>query len=144
MPVISIEIDLAARAAYLDSYKAAAGAVVETRLRDILNTNYASNAFTELVFQHRAVQAFAWINDPDRDANISRYPLIQSGIPSYGETRQQVAETYIQSNNLVSGMVHALYEDHRHLVHEYIPAQTDKISIDALVASFLASHPIWD
>ncbi len=143
MPVVYVDIDASARAAYLELYKAEAIATVNARVQAVLSTNYARNAFLELVYQHRAVQAFAYLADPDRDANIARYPLIESGIGSYGLTRQQVAESYIGYNNGVSRDVVALYEDHRHTVLEAIPAQDSKTHIDTLVAAFLARNSIW-
>lgn len=143
MPVVHVPIDLAAREAYLDAYKAEAIAAVNTRVQDVMRTNYPDNAFIETVYQHRAVQAFAYLADPDGDAHIARYPLIPSGIPSYGATRAEVAESYIAFNNQVSADLVALYEDRRHVVNELIPAQTDKPQIDTLRDAFLASHPIW-
>lgn len=138
MPVIDVNIDTAARAAYLDVYKAAAIATVNDRVSQVINDNFARTGFLELVYQHRAVQAFTYLADADRDANIARYPLIESGIGSYGLTRQQVAESYIGYNNSLSAQIVALYEDHRHLVNEQIPAQDSKTHIDTLVAAFLA------
>lgn len=138
MPLVYVDIDTAARAAYLETYKAEAIATVNTRVSQVINDNFARTGFLELVYQHRAVQAFAYLADPDRDANIARYPLIEFGIGSYGLTRQQVAESYIGYNNSLSAQIVALYEDHRHLVNEQIPAQDSKTHIDTLVAAFLA------
>lgn len=143
MPVVFVSIDAAARATYLEIYKAEAIDAVDAHIEKILAVNFDRTTFVETVYQHRAVQAFAYLNDPDRDDNIARYPLIATGIPSYGATRLDVANAYIEFNNSISVALISLYEDHRHVVNEHIPAQVDKPQIDTLRDAFIASHPIW-
>ncbi len=99
MPAVHVPLDGAARAVYLAAYKAEAIAVVDARLAEVRDTGHARAAFVGLVYQHRAMQAFAFFADPDRDANIARYPLVEAGMPSHGATRQQVAESYVGYNN---------------------------------------------
>ncbi len=142
MPVIDVNIDTAARAAYLEAYKSAAIATVNGHMTEVIRGNFATNGFIELVYQHRAVQGFAYLADADRDANIARYPLIDSGLGAYGTTRQEVAEAYIGYNNLVSYAVVKLYEDHFSVVHSEIPPQTEKHAVDTLVNAFIGRNPL--
>jgi len=142
MPAIDVNIDTAARAAYLEVYKAAAITAVNAHMAEVIRGNFATNGFVELVYQHRAVQAFAWLADADRDANIARYPLIESGLGPYGATRQEVAEAYIGYNNVISYMVVKLYEDHFTTVHSEIPWKTEKQDIDAAVSDFRRRNPL--
>lgn len=143
MQVVSVIIDQDARDAYLAVYKQRGVDRVNAHLKAVWEGNYARNAFLEMVYQHRAMQGFAYLNDPNRDANIARYPLVETGIPSYGATRAEVAESYIVYSNQMSADIASLYEDWRHAVNETIPAQPDKPQVDTLVAAFISSHPIW-
>ena len=139
MPVVHVPLGGAARAAWLAAYKAEAIAVVAARLAEVRDTNYARAAFVGLVYQHRAMQAFAFLADPDRDANIARYPPVAAGIPSHGATRRQVAENHIRYNNAFPAGSSRFPADRRHVVNAYVPARIDTPR-DALPAS----QPIRD
>lgn len=141
MPTVYVNVDWAARAAYLTEYKNAAIATLDARVKAIWDANITNKPWLEMTYQHRAVQAFAYLADPNGDANIARYPLIPQGIPNYGATRTEVAEGYIEYNNQISADLVSLYEDHR-LAVEAIPGEPDKPQVDTIVTAFLATHPI--
>ena len=141
MPIVNVNVDWDAREEYLNTYKARAVALLDAHVKAYWDVFITNKPWLEMAFQHRAIQAFAYLSDPNGDANIARYPLIDFGIPSYGTTRTEVAEGYISYNNSISNDIVYLYEDHRQAV-EAIPLQPDKPQIDYVVQTFIDTHAI--
>ena len=141
MPIVYVEIDEAARQAYLAVYQQQAIARVDAHARAIWAQYLTVEPWLEMVYLHRAVQGYAYLNDPAAEDHLDRYPVVASGVPSYGATRPEVAAAYVQHSNQISVTIAGVYEAHRHTVNA-IPGQLDKPQIDALVNGFIGGNPL--
>lgn len=142
MPIVSVPMNMEARAAYLDVYKADAIETVNAHMRAIWDRYQRAEPWVQMVYLHRAVEGYAYLNDPDRAENLlTRYPTVARGIPSYGANHDAVAAAYVEFNNQYTAVLVADYEDHRHTI-EGIPAQVDKPQVDTLVNAFVIGHPV--
>ena len=141
MPIVYVEIDEAARQAYLAVYQQQAIARVDAHARAIWAQILTVEPWREMVYLHRAVQGYAYLNDPAAEDHLDRYPVVVSGVPNYGATRAEVAEAYIQHSNLVSVTIAGVYEARRMTV-EAIPGQLDKPQVDALANGFIGGNPL--
>ena len=137
MPILTVYADFPARDAYLLVYKQEAIDTVNQRTRDFWAAFTNGTPWVEMVQQHRAMQAYAYLNDPDAESHLPRYGLIVAGVPSYGANHTEVAEQYISETQYLSSTINDLYEDRRHAVVEHIPAQSDKPQVDTVVNTFL-------
>ena len=141
MPVVYIEIDQDARAAYLVRYQQEGIARVNDHARALWAQFMVTEPWIEMVYLHRAVQGFAYLNDPAAEDHLDLYPVVVSGIPNYGATRAEVAAAYVQHSNQISVTIDGLYETRR-LTVEAIPGQVDKPQVDALVNGFIGGNPL--
>lgn len=141
MPVVYVSVDQSARAAYLDVYKQNAVGLIDAHMSKLWANISTDRPWEEMVFSHRATQAYAYLIDPGAEANIERYPAISAGMGFYGTTHTEVAESYLYYFKLKSESMRTTFESYR-LTLEQIPGKTDKPQVDVLVTSFIASHPV--
>ena len=141
MPVIDVLVDEAARAAYLVQYQQEGIARVNDHARALWAQFMVTEPWIEMVYLHRAVQGFAYLNDPAAEDHLDLYPVVVSGIPNYGATRPEVAAAYVHHSNQISVTIARLYESRRLTVNA-IPGQLDKPQVDALVNGFIGGNPL--
>lgn len=141
MPVIDVLVDEAARTAYLVQYQQEGIARVNDHARALWAQFMVTEPWIEMVYLHRAVQGFAYLNDPAAEDHLDRYPVVVSGIPNYGATRAEVAAAYVHHSNQISVTIAGLYESRRLTVNA-IPGQLDKPQVDALVNGFVGGNPL--
>lgn len=145
MPIITVPMDPAARAAYLEVYRAEAVGIIDTHMRAMWDGFQSGEPWIAMVYLHRAVQGYAYLNDPDADSHIdSRYPTVKSGVPNYGATYAEVAQGYVTINRTLTWIVANIYEDYRSITREVIPSETSKSVIDHYVNQFIEQHPVTD
>lgn len=140
-PVINVGIDSDARAAYLVQYQQAGIAKVDAHARALWAQFVTVEPWLEMVYLHRAVQGYAYLNDPAAEDHLHRYPVVVSGVPHYGATRAEVAEEYVAISNLISVQIAGIFESRRLTVNA-IPLQQDKPQVDALVNGFIGGNPL--
>lgn len=141
MPVVHVSLDAAARAAYLLQYQQDGIARVDAHARAIWQQFMSVEPWHEMVYLHRAVQGFAYLNDPAADDHLQRYPVVVSGVPHYGATRTEVATEYVAISNQISVQIAGIFENRR-LTINAIPLQPDKPQVDALVSGFVDANPL--
>ena len=141
MPIVYVEIDEAARQAYLAVYQQRAIDRVDAHTRAIWEQILTVEPWREMGDLHRAVQGYAYLNDPAAEDHLDRYPVVVSGVPNYGATRAEVAAAYVHHSNQISVTIAGLYESRRLTVNA-IPGQLDKPQVDALVNGFVGGNPL--
>ncbi len=141
MPVVYVEIDQDARAAYLVRYQQQGITRVNDHARALWAQFMVVEPWIEMVYLHRAVQGFAYLNDPAAEDHLDRYPVVAAGTPHYGATRPEVAAAYVHHSNQISVTIAGLYESRRLTVNA-IPGQGDKPQVDALVNGFIGGNPL--
>ena len=141
MPIVYVEIDEAARNAYLLVYQQRGIALVKDHARALWARFMVEEPWVEMVYLHRAVQGFAYLNDPAAEDHLDRYPVVAAGTPHYGTTRPEVAAAYVHHSNQISATIAGLYESRR-LTINAIPGQLDKPQVDALVNGFIGGNPL--
>lgn len=138
MPEVVISIDPDARAAYLELYREQGVERVHARMRDVWSVVATWSPWEEMVVTHRAIQAFAYLNDPDAETNIARYPLIAAGIPTYGPTNAEVAASFVQYQQATSGVLNDIYGLHKAAVAN-VQGAADTTAINTYVQQFVAA-----
>ena len=66
MPIVYVDIDEAARQSYLAVYQQQAIARVDAHARAIWTQILTVEPWLEMVYLHRAVQGYAYLNDPSK------------------------------------------------------------------------------
>lgn len=136
MPEIVINIDPNARADYLEAFRQQGVERVNYRMRDVWIVVATWSPWEEMVVTHRAIQAYAYLNDPNAEANIARYPLIAAGVPTYGSTNAEVAASYVQYQQDTSGVLNGIYGLHKTAVAN-VKTAGDIPAVNAFIQQFV-------
>ena len=135
MPEIVIKIDPDARAEYLVRFRGQGVELVDARMREAWSVVATWSPWEEMVSAHRAIQAYAYLNDADAETNIARYPLIARGKPTYGATNADVALSFVTYQHGISNSLETLYSLHKTAVAN-VQTAIDIPAVNTFVRNF--------
>lgn len=129
------------RMAWIEEQRVAALPVVNGRMREIWTHINVRDPWVDIILTHMSVQAYAYLIDPDRDANLNtRYAALVQAQPMFGSTALEVATWVVEQEAVPStAYLLSIYLNYKNTMTLLSATFTDVANINTLVQNFLDS-----
>lgn len=135
-----VHADDAGRMAWIETRRLAGVETVKERMQEIWAFQQALAPWDDSIVMHVAMQAYAYLLDPNGDANVStRYTLLTKAQPMYGTTPLEVAQTFVSAHNDHADFFTGIYLLYKNTMNLLSQTFDDETHVNTLVNNFIDS-----